>query len=58
MGRKKLEKLKYNYGVVYQRVRNRAVARLIANHKDEFDELHFEEKIKEGVRPNKVYTRV
>lgn len=53
MGRRKLDKLKWNYGVVYQKVRNRAVARLIAKYRNEFDEMHLEEKLKEGIRPIK-----
>jgi hypothetical protein len=51
MGRKKLDERKWNYGVVYQKVRNRAVNRLIAKYKPEFDEIHLEEKLKEGIRP-------
>ena len=40
-----------SYRTVYQRIRNRAIKRLIDLHKTQFDEIHQEEKLAEGVRP-------
>ena len=55
MGRKVLEKKKWegagSYRTVYQRIRNRAIKRLIELYKAEFDAIHQEEKRAEGVRP-------
>jgi hypothetical protein len=57
MGRKVLEKKKWegagSYRTVYQRIRNRAIKRLIELYKTEFDVIHQEEKLVEGVRPIK-----
>ena len=55
MGRKVLDKKKWegvgSYRTVYQRIRNRAIKRLIELYKSEFDAIHQEEKLAEGVRP-------
>lgn len=55
MGRKVLEAKKWDglgsYRTVYQRIRNRAIKRLIELYKTEFDEIHQEEKLSAGVRP-------
>jgi hypothetical protein len=46
-----MSKWETSYRIVYQRIRNRAIKRLIDLHKLEFDEIHQEEKLAEGVRP-------
>jgi hypothetical protein len=55
MGRKVLDSKKWDglgsYRTVYQRIRNRAIKRLIELYKTEFDEIHQEEKLAAGVRP-------